>query len=83
MLCLGSLQNISALLLVHLDDVVGNIVDVICSISILFLVQWSNGVHEMLRLHWSDVGALVNWIGFHAFLWGLEVVILRLTSDVE
>ena len=69
------------LLFVHLDYVVGNIIDIISPISILFLAEWSNWIHKMF-LHWCDV-SLIDWLWFHAFLWCLEVIILCLTCDVE
>ena len=69
------------LLFVHLDYVVGNIIDIISPISILFLAEWRNWIHRMF-LHWCDV-SLRDWLWFHAFLWCLEVIILCLTCDVE
>jgi hypothetical protein len=79
---LRPLKYISALLLVHLNDVVCDVVDVVSSVTILLLGQRGDRVHKVLRLHWSDV-RLVHWIRINALLWCLVVVVLTLGSDVE
>ena len=76
-----SFKLISCLLLVHLNDVIGYVIDIIRSISIL-LLQRSNRVHEMLiSTHWCDVWALIYLVLFnHAFHGCLEIIFRCLVS---
>ena len=80
-----SFKLISRLLLVHLNDVIGYIIDIIRSISILLLKR-SNRVHEMLiSTHWSDIWALVHLILLNHTFHRCFVIIFRclVSSNVE